>query len=78
MPTSGPSERIDFWFTVENYFKYVIVQYKITLMQNRLRNYYFYSKFSNYNHQQPSLMDKYDVTFVFASRSRRLFSDEKL
>jgi len=36
-------------------------------MQNRLRNYYFYSKFIYYNHQQPSLVDKCDVTFVCAS-----------
>jgi len=37
-------------------------------MQNRLRNYYFYSKFTYYNNRQSSLVDKYDVAFVCASR----------
>jgi len=46
----------------------VIVQYKITLLQNRLHNYYFYLKSTYYNNQQSSLVDKYDVTFVWASR----------
>jgi len=37
-------------------------------MQSRLRSYYFYSKFTYYNRQQSSLVNKYDVTFVCASR----------
>jgi len=36
-------------------------------MQNRLRDYYFYLTFTYYNHQQPSLVEKYDVTCVCAS-----------
>jgi len=46
----------------------VTIQYKTTLMQNRLRNYYSYSKIIYYIHQQPSLVDKYDVMFVRVSR----------
>jgi len=37
-------------------------------MQNRFLNYYSYSKLVYYNHPQPPLVDKYDVTFVCASR----------
>jgi len=48
--------------------------YNTTLTQNCLRNYYFYSKFTYYNHQQPSSVDKYDVMFICASCQRRLLT----
>jgi len=37
-------------------------------MQNYLRTWFFYFKLIYYNHQQPSLVGKYDFTFVCARR----------